>query len=260
MNSAVSTSPRKLPLLIVLLAPLLLLVVLATTSRAAEHDVFTPEERSAVEGIVRDYLLRNPEVVLEVLNILQDRERRVAAQEAQGQLVARRDELFNDPGSPVGWNQDGDVTIVEFFDYRCPYCRAMASPLSQLSEQDDGIRFVYKEWPILGPVSVVAAKAALAAWKQGPYEEFHEVLMTYQGQLSEEAIFKAATEIGLDLSQLRRDMEDPEIEEWLSRTRRLASALGVTGTPAFVIGNQLVPGAISLDDLKDLVRRAREEG
>ena len=168
------------------------------------------------------------------------------------------DEILNDPGSPVGWNRDGDVTIVEFFDYRCPYCRAVAPRLAQLKKEDRGIRYVYKEWPILGPASKVAARAALAAWKQGRYEEFHEALMTYPGQLTEKGVFKTAERVGIDVDRLRQDMEAPEIAQALARTQQLASALGITGTPAFVIGNELVPGAVSLEQLKLFVRRARK--
>ena len=146
---------------------------------ASTHDVFTPEERQAFEGIVRDYLLNNPDVILDVLNILKERQRLAASQQSQQQLVTRREDILNDPGSPVGGNPDGDVTIVEFFDYRCPYCRTVAPRLAQLLEEDEGIRFVYKEWPILGPVSEVASRAALASREQGLYEEFHEALMTY---------------------------------------------------------------------------------
>jgi protein-disulfide isomerase len=131
------------------------------------------------------------------------------------------------------------------------------SPLSNsstIAAPDDDIRFVYKEWPILGPVSEVAARAALASREQGLYEAFHEALMTHP-QLTEEAIFKVAERVGLDEQRLKRDMEAPEIDD-----RALATALGITGTPAFVIGDRLVPGAVSLSDLKMLVKQARESG
>jgi protein-disulfide isomerase len=234
--------------------------VAVTPATAANHDVLTPEEKRAVEKVTRDYILANPEIVLEALKILEARQRVSKANQAQQQLAARRDDILNDPGSPVGWNLDGDVTIVEFFDYQCPYCRAVAPRLAQLKKEDRGIRYVYKEWPILGPVSKVAARAALAAWKQGRYKEFHEALMTYPGQLTENGVFKTAERLGLDVDRLRQDMESSEIAQALARTQELASALGITGTPAFVIGNELVPGAVSLDQLKSSVRRARKGG
>ncbi len=225
---------------------------------ASTHDIFTPEERQAFESIIRDYLLKNPDVILEVLNSLRERERLATAQRSREQLAVRRDDLLNDPDSPVGGNPEGDVTIVEFFDYRCPYCRTVAPTLAQLLEEDREIRFVYKEWPILGPVSEVAAKAALAAREQDLYEEFHKALMTYPGQLTEDTVFQLGNRVGLDEGRLRRDMEAPEIKDSLDRTRALAAALGITGTPAFVIGDQLVPGAASLSDLRALVKQARK--
>jgi protein-disulfide isomerase len=239
----------------------LILVSGAIDSRAAAsaHDAVTPEDRQAFEAIIREYLLENPDIILDVLGILQERQRFAAAQQSRQQLADRRDALLNDPDSPVGGNPDGDVTVVEFFDYRCPYCRAVAPRLAQLLEEDDDIRFVYKEWPILGPVSEVAARAALASREQGLYEAFHEALMTHP-QLTEEAIFKVAERVGLDEQRLKRDMEAPEIDDAITRTRALATALGITGTPAFVIGDRLVPGAVSLSDLKMLVKQARESG
>ncbi len=226
---------------------------------ADTHDVLRPDEKRAFEKVIRDYILANPEIVLDALKILDARKRASEADQARQQLAARRDDILNDPGSPVGWNPDGDVTIVEFFDYRCPYCRAVAPRLAQLKRQDRGIRYVYKEWPILGPVSKVAARAALAAWRQGRYEEYHEALMTYPGQLSEKGVFDTAERLGLDVERLRKDMEAPEIAASLARTRDLAETLGITGTPAFVIGDQLVPGAVSLDQLKAFVQRARKD-
>ena len=234
----------------------------ATISPAAAetHDVLTPEETRAFEKIIRDYILANPEIITDALKILDARKRVSDAKQARQQLAARRDVIQNDPGSPVGWNPDGDVTIVEFFDYRCPYCRAVVPQLAQLKKQDRGIRYVYKEWPILGPISKVAARAALAAWKQGRYEEYHEALMTYPGKLTEKGVFETAERLGLDVDRLREDMEAPEIAASLARTQGLAKALGVTGTPAFVIGNELLPGAVNLDRLKAAVRRARKGG
>ncbi len=234
--------------------------VAVTPATAANHDVLTPDDKRAVEKVIRDYIRANPESVLDSLKILEALRRVSKANQARQQLAARRDEILNDPGSPVGWNPDGDVTIVEFFDYRCPYCRAVAPRLAQLKKEDRGIRYIYKEWPIMGPVSKVAARAALAAWKQGRYEEFHEALMTYPGQLTEKGVFKTAERVGIDVDRLREDMESPEIAQSLLRTQQLASALGITATPAFVIGNELVPGAVSLEQLKSFVGRARKGG
>jgi protein-disulfide isomerase len=249
----------KLVLTVFLAALVLVLDAGRNLAAASAHDGLTPEERQVFEDVIREYLLNNPDVILEVLSILRERERLAAAQQSRQQLAVRRDDLLNDPDSPVGGNPEGDVTIVEFFDYRCPYCRNVAPRLAQLLEEDKGIRFVYKEWPILGPVSEVAARAALASREQGRYEAFHEALMTYPGQLTEDTVFQLGGRVGLDESRLRQDMEAPEIEESLARTRALATALGITGTPAFIIGDRLIPGAVSLTDLRTLVKRAREK-
>jgi protein-disulfide isomerase len=231
---------------------------LAGSVNASDHEAFTSVQEEAIERIVRDYLLKNPEVVLEALKTLERRQKIAEAQRSREQLQTRREEILNDPSSPVGWNPEGDVTIVEFFDYQCPYCRAVAPRLAQLKRDDDSIRYVYKEWPILGPVSRVAARAALAAEKQGRYEAFHDTLMAFSGKLKETKIFEIAETVGLDVDQLRDDMKSQTIDDALARTSNLAKALGITGTPAFVIGDQLIPGAADLARLKAVVRNARE--
>jgi protein-disulfide isomerase len=244
--------------LIVVLALAGLAVGLAAPAVAGSHEAFTPVEEDAIERIVRDYLLKNPEIVLEALETLEARRKLAQEQRSREQLRTRQEEILNDPSSPVGWNPEGDVTIVEFFDYQCPYCRAVAPRLAELKRDDGSIRYVYKEWPILGPVSQVAARAALAAEKQGRYEAFHEALMAFPKKLSEAEIFKTAETLGLDMDRLRDDMKSQAIDDALARTSKLARALGISGTPAFVIGDQLVRGAVDLARLKEVVREARE--
>lgn len=225
---------------------------------ASQHNAFTPSQEEAIDKRIRAYLLENPDLIVEALRILEQRQTLAEARRSREQLASRQEEILNDPASPVGWNLDGDVTIVEFFDYQCPYCKAVVPRLNALRSEDDGIRYVYKELPILGPVSVIAARAALASREQDRYEDFHEALMTRPGKIRESDIFIIAEEVGLDIAQLRDDMRAPGIEESIERTRQLATALGINGTPAFVIGDRLVPGAISLEQLRSLVRRARE--
>ncbi len=225
---------------------------------AAQHKSFTPVQKDAIEEIVRDYILNNPEVIVEGLQKLERRRKLSEAQRSRAQLQARKQDILNDPGSPVGGNPKGDVTVVEFFDYRCPYCRAVAPKLAKLKKDDRGIRFVYKEWPILGPDSEVAARAALAAHKQARYEDLHKALMSYRGKLKSVDVFKLADGLGLNMSRLRRDMRSKDIGSAIARTRELASALGIRGTPAFVIGDVLLPGAVSMSQLKSLVKKARD--
>ena len=158
--------------------------------------------------------------------------------------------------SPVSGNPKGDVTLVEFFDYQCGYCKRSLKPVKDLLETDRQLRIVWKEFPILGPVSRFAARAAMASEKQGRYLEFHVAVMGSRGKLTEDRVMDIAGSVGLDVQRLRREMDDPAIEEYLDETIRLARVLGIEGTPAFVIGDTLVPGAVGGARLKELIARA----
>ena len=151
------------------------------------------------------------------------------------------------------------MTLVEFFDYRCPYCKQVEPALEALLAEDRQLRLVYKEFPVLGPESTMAARAALAARKQDKYEVLHRVLINLKGQLDETAVFKAAASVGLDTERLKRDMAAPEIDAMLNKNSRLAEALDIRGTPGFVIGDEIVPGAISLAALRQLIAVARHK-
>ncbi len=225
---------------------------------AAGDQELTPAQIEAIQEVIRDYLVNNPEIIREAITKLRASQRTAARQARRQTVGAKRKELLNDPGSPVAGNPDSDVTVVEFFDYRCPYCKGTAPDLKRLREEDD-IRFVYKEFPILGPQSVFAARAALAARGQGKYFAFHDALMEVKGGLDEAAVMEVAKGVGLDTERLRRDMTAPEIDAVLKRNFRLAQVLNVTGTPAFVIGDELVPGAVGLATLRAYVRQARRK-
>ena len=230
---------------------------LALAPSAVSAAGFTPEQRQEIEGIIKDYLTRNPEVMLDVLQAAEDKLKSESHAKASAALAAHRDEVFNDPAAPVGGNPKGDVTLVEFFDYRCPYCKQVEPSLEKLLSTDRQLRFVYKEFPILGPESTMAARAALAANKQGKYAAFHRAAMAIKGQLDDSALFKTAGSVGLDVERLKHDMESPDIEAALQANLALAAALNIRGTPGFVIGDQIVPGAIGLDALKHLISDAR---
>ena len=220
---------------------------------------FTDEQVQGMERIIRQYLMENPEVLVDALTAYQERQR-VAEQERKKQAVKTHlAELQQDADSPVVGNPHGDVTIVEFFDYRCGYCRRVVKDLRDVVEDDGNIRLVMKEFPILGPASIRAARAALAATKQGKYEAYHFALMTQPGDMSDPHLMQVAREIGLDLERLRQDMEDPEIDKLIRRNHRLAETLGISGTPAFVFGDTLVPGAIDAATMRQLIAEARAE-
>jgi protein-disulfide isomerase len=218
---------------------------------------FTAEQRQAIEGIIRDYLTKNPEMLLDVLQAAEDKLKGEAHDKASATLAARRHEVFDDPDAPVAGNPQGDASLVEFFDYRCPYCKQVEPALEALLAEDQHLRLVYKEFPVLGPESVSAARAALAARRQGKYEALHRALMGFKGQMDEAAIFKVAGSVGLDVVRLKRDMAAPDIDRMLKANLSLATALDISGTPGFVIGDEVVPGAVSLDELKQLIATAR---
>ncbi len=219
----------------------------------------TEVPKGEFEQRVRDYLLEHPEVIVEAIERYQERRRAAEQGEAQAVLKARADEVFRDPHSPVGGNADGDVTLVEFFDYNCPYCRRVGPLMIQAEAADAKLRIVYKEFPILGPNSVFAAKAALAAHRQGKYVAFHKALMAVEGVADKGKVMEVAAKLGLGLDRLKRDMEDAAIQKMIDRNLALAQALRINGTPSFVAGDQIVRGAVELNTLQGLIREAREK-
>jgi protein-disulfide isomerase len=218
---------------------------------------FTPDQRKAIEAIIRDYLTKNPDVLIDALQAAEDKMKGEAKDKAAQALSTRRREIFDDPDTPFAGNPNGDVSLVEFFDYRCPYCKQVEPSLEALLGEDRQLRLVYKEFPVLGPESVTASKAALASRKQGKYDAFHRALMALKGQINDTAVFKTAESVGLDVDRLKRDMAAPEISRALKANTELADALDIRGTPGFVVGNEIVPGAIDLASLKQLIATAR---
>lgn len=211
-----------------------------------------------VDQRIREYILQNPEIVVEAIQLYQAKQRDAEREQAKLAIQAQKEALQNDPDSPVAGNPDGDVTVVEFFDYNCPYCRRVTPVLNELKQQDANVRIVFKEFPVLGPASVVAAKAALAAQMQGKYLPFHEAMMEAEGRLEEAQIMDLAAQVGLDLDKLKQDMQSPEIDAMLERNRALADTLRVTGTPSFVVGDEFVGGATDLANLQALVAQERQ--
>jgi protein-disulfide isomerase len=234
------------------------LVIAMQFSAAAAADV-TPPQRETIEGIIHDYLMQHPDVLMEALREAQYKVKRGENDKATKTLTDRRYEIFNDPATPVGGNPQGDVSIVEFFDYRCSYCKQALQSLQALMSEDRKLRLVYKEMPVLGPESVVAAHAALAAQRQGKYEAFHRAMMASRAQITEETVYKVASSVGLDLERLNQDMSSPDVDQVLKANLALANALNIHGTPSFIIGDHIVPGAINLKALKDTIADARKQ-
>ncbi|KPN62764.1 Protein-disulfide isomerase [Aliiroseovarius crassostreae] len=214
-------------------------------------------DETRVRELVLETIRTNPEIVMEAVAILEKRQATAQASAQAEVLVNQRELLEKDPNAPVLGNPDGDVTVVEFFDYNCPYCKRAMPQVQGLLDADQNVRLVYREWPILGDGSVFAAKAALAARNQGKYEEFHWALMGMKGRAEETTVLRVAKEVGLNIEQLRRDMEAPEVKEHIAASMRLARDLGFNGTPSFVIGDSLVPGFVEQSVLEGYVSDAR---
>ena len=214
-------------------------------------------DRDAIREIVREYLIEHPEVIEEAIQVLHERRELERRAQARAAIAENGEALRAHPMSPVSGNPEGDVTVVEFFDYRCPHCKRALGPVMALLAGDERVRVVWKEFPILGPVSQFAARAAMAAHRQGRYHELHVALMRWPEELTEAGIVEIAAAVGLDVERLRRDMADPAIVAYLDETARLAQALGIRGTPAFVIGDTLVPGAVDGASLQAMVAEAR---
>ncbi len=233
-----------------LLAAFLSLVPLAATADELDE--------ARVRELVYEAIRDRPEIIVEALELLQQRDREQQVAAAQSLLSDQRSLLERDPNAPVLGNPDGDVTVVEFFDYNCPFCKRAMPEVQGLLEDDRNVRLVYREWPILGEGSVFAARAALASRKQGKYEEFHTALMGLKGRVEEASVLRMAKKIGLDVDQLRTDMEAPEVEAHIATSMQLAQTLGFNGTPSFVIGDARVPGFVEQASLQSFVDESRE--
>lgn len=234
--------------------------LLPTLGMAAEAaPAFTDSQKATIEEVVRNLLTnKEPEIIMKAAEEIQKRTETETAAKGQAAITKNHDKLFKDMDAPVSGNPKGNVTIVEFFDYTCGYCKAGQESLAQLLNEDKNVRLVHKEFPILGAGAMIASQAALASVAQGKYADFHKALMNTKERLSEEGIKKLAQSIGLNVEKLTKDMESEKIKNSLQTNRSLAEALHIQGTPAFVIGDKLYPGVLSLDQLKEAIADARK--
>lgn len=235
-----------------------LATVFSQTSGPAkpQQPTISETERQAIETVVREYLLKNPSLLREMIAALRTQEEKERSDRAAGALKTYRDQIFNDPDSPVSGNPNGDVTIVAFMDYNCGYCRSNLPLVKALAAKDKMIRVIYKELPILGPNSEVAARAALAAHRQGKFFELHDAFFRQNG-VGEATVRSVAASLGMDYAALSKVMADPKVRSAIERTRALAAALGIDGTPAYIIGTQVIPGAVDADVLDQIVAEER---
>jgi len=215
-------------------------------------------ERANIESVIRDYILENPEIVVEAFSRFEEQEQLRTETEAQAALQKYRDELFYSDGDYAAGNPDGDVTVVEFFDYNCGWCRRATPVLLDLLESDPDLRVVFKEFPIRGKDSDAVAKASLASIRQGKYFDLHSASMQAEGNMTMERFEDLAKQVGVDIDQLKKDMEDPDIEKVIGRNLALANMLYIEGTPTFLVENTIVRGWPGADGMRDLISAARE--
>jgi protein-disulfide isomerase len=215
--------------------------------------------RQEVEAIVRDYLLKNPEILLEVQQALETKQQEEQRLAQLGIIKQSKDEIFSSPHDGVVGNPEGKITIVEFYDYNCGFCKRAIEDMHALIAQDPDLRFVLKEFPILGPDSQKAHVVSQAFLKLMPekYGEFHDKLLASQGRADEDSAVKLAVSLGADEAKLRETMQDPAIGEAFAGTYELANKLAITGTPSYVVGNEVVFGALGKDVLAEKVAAAK---
>lgn len=227
---------------------------------ALAEDSFNDKQRAEIGQVVRQYLLDNPEILLEVSKELEIRQKAEEDKKREGALAANADAVFKSPHDLVAGNPKGDVTMVEFFDYNCGWCKKGLPEVMSLIENDKNLRLVMKEFPIFGGDSDYAAQAALASNAQGKYWEFHVALLSHEGKLTRETIDEIATAQGLDLDKLKSDMQSPKIAEIIAANQKLAQDLNITGTPAFIIDRTVVPGYLPVDGLMAAINEVRASG
>lgn len=215
--------------------------------------------KKEVERVVREYILANPEILVEAMNNLQAKEDRVRQEKQKSSISKFEKELFQSAADYVAGNPQGDVTVVEFLDYRCGYCKKARPEVVKLLESDKKLRVVVKEFPILGPDSEIASRAAIASKRQGKYWEFHLAMMA-EPSLDEATIFEIAKSKGLDIAKLRTDMASKEVSAIIADTHALAQKLGIDSTPTFIFGDEPIAGAISVERMKELIAAARKKG
>lgn len=241
-----------------LAAALLLSSPSFAASPSAKNLPFSEDQRAAMEDFVRDFILDNPEVLIEAVNRYKQNEEKKQDQEALSSLDKYRSFLYYNKDMPQTGNPKGDITVIEFFDYNCGYCKRAYEAVQETLDKDKNVRFVFVELPILSDTSKLAANWAMAAHKQGKYFEFHKGLMTFNGPKTEEAMVKVATDLGLDITRMRKDAASEETKALLAKKVEVAQALHISGTPGFIIGDQIVRGYVPYEGMKAIIDDARK--
>jgi protein-disulfide isomerase len=243
--------------------PLVLAAALALTALPAAAQDFSTAQRGEIEKIIKEYLIKHPEVLQEAMAELEKKQQLAETEKARSAIKNHSDALFNSPRQVVLGNPQGDVTFVEFFDYNCGYCKRALTDMVEIMGKDPKLKVVLKEFPVLGPGSVEAAQVAVAVRMQDKtgkkYLEFHQKLLGGRGQVDKAKALATAKEIGLDMARLDKDLKSDEIGKTLEESMKLAEALGLNGTPSYVIGNDVVIGAVGQAQLSQKIQAARQQ-
>jgi protein-disulfide isomerase len=244
-----------------LLAPALFALALCGAPQATSAQSFSDSQRGDIETIVRNYLIAHPEVLEEAMAELSRRQTAAEAEKHEAGVAKNAQTIFNSPRGVVLGNKDGDVTFVEFFDYNCGYCKRAMTDMLELLKSDPKLKVVLKEFPVLNPGSVEAAQVGVAVRMQDPsgkkYLDFHQKLLNGRGAADKARAMAAAKEAGLDMARIEKDLASPEVRATLEENFKLAEAMGMNGTPSYVIGKQVVIGAVGVETLKEKIGIAR---
>lgn len=229
---------------------------------APAQSSFSDTQKGEIQAIVKDYLLKNPEIFLEIQSALESKMEQIQAERLKAALASHADALFRDPDAPVVGNPKGDVTVVEFFDYNCGYCKRGFPDVAKLIQADPKVRVVFRELPILSKGSEEASRVAIAANMQGKYWEFHKHMIEFKGQANEASALKIAEKAGLDMARIKTDMKSEKVDAEIKKVRELAQNLNINGTPHFIVGNRSIPGAPQdlFEQLKSDVETVRKDG
>jgi protein-disulfide isomerase len=237
--------------------------VMAWPAQALDLGAMSEAERAAFRAEIRAYLLDNPEVIMEAVELLEKRQAEASANADLALVAANRSELLDDGFSWVGGNPDGDITLVEFMDYRCGYCRRAVPEVAKLLKEDGNIRLVIKEFPILGEASVMSSRFAIATKQvvgDDAYKQVHDALIDFSGEPDALSLQRLAEGLGLDGEAILARMDAPEVTDELARTRALAQRLQISGTPTFVLGDELLRGFLPADQMAIIAAEQREQG
>lgn len=236
--------------------------IAATPATSAGAVEFSADQKKQIEKIIKNYLVSNPEIFLEAQSALEAKMEKEQAEKLKAAIAQNAREIYRDPNADVAGNANGDITVVEFFDYNCGYCKRGLHDVVKLVESDPKVRVVFKELPILSKGSEEASRVAIAAGKQGKYWQLHRAMLESKGTMNEANALAIATKLGLDIDKLKKDMASPEVEAEIKKSEALAKKMGVNGTPHFLVGDRAIPGAPEdlYDQLEKHVSELRKSG